>query len=150
MHIKKINSLDEAPVSLLLVADPSEKAVHDYLDRGSCMVLEEEGEVRGVFVLLPTRPQTIELVNIAVAEKYRNKGLGKYMLKEAFNIARENGYKTIEIGTGNSSLEQLGLYQKCGFRITGIDRDFFLRHYDEEIYENGIQCCDMIRLSKDL
>lgn len=150
MYIKEINSPEEAPISLLLVADPSKKAVHDYINRGSCFVLEEEGEIRGVFVLLPTRPQIIELVNIAVEEKYQNKGLGKSMLKEAFNIARLNGYKTIEIGTGNSSIGQLALYQKSGFRITGIDRDFFIRHYDEEIYENGIQCCDMIRLSKDL
>lgn len=36
------------------------------------------------------------------------------------------------------------------FRITGIDRDFFIRHYDEEIFENGIQVIDMIRLSQDL
>lgn len=56
----------------------------------------------------------------------------------------------MEIGTGNSSIAPLILCQKCGFRITGIDRDFFIRHYSEEIFENGIQCKDMIRLSKDL
>lgn len=39
------------------------------------------------------------------------------------------------------------LYQKCGFRIVGIDRDFFTDHYPEPIYENGIWCRDMIRLS---
>lgn len=63
---------------------------------------------------------------------------------------KKNGYKTIEIGTGNSSIGQLVLYQKCGFRITGVDIDFFVRHYQEEIFENGIQCRDMIRLSQDL
>jgi hypothetical protein len=44
----------------------------------------------------------------------------------------------------------LALYQKCGFRIVGVDLDFFIRHYPEKIYENGIQCRDMIRLSLDL
>ena len=68
----------------------------------------------------------------------------------AIEVAKSKGFKTIEVGTGNSSIEQLALYQKCGFRITGVDLDFFIRHYSEEIYENGIQCRDMIRLSKDL
>jgi len=69
---------------------------------------------------------------------------------DAIQVAKTKGYKTIEIGTGNSSLGQLALYQKCGFRIVGVDRDFFVRHYQDEIFENGIQCRDMVRLSQDL
>ncbi|MOA10270.1 putative N-acetyltransferase YvbK [compost metagenome] len=72
------------------------------------------------------------------------------MVNHAIQNAKQLGFKTIEIGTGNSSIGQLALYQKCGFRITGVDRDFFIRHYDEEIFENGIQVVDMIRLSQDL
>ncbi|QGQ45538.1 GNAT family N-acetyltransferase [Metabacillus sediminilitoris] len=69
---------------------------------------------------------------------------------DAIQIARNKGYKTIEIGTGNSSIGQLAFYQKCGFRIIGVDLDFFIRHYPEEIFENGKHCRDMIRLSQDL
>ncbi|MNP84355.1 putative N-acetyltransferase YvbK [compost metagenome] len=68
----------------------------------------------------------------------------------AIQNARLLGAKTIEVGTGNSSVGQLALYQKCGFRITGIDRDFFIRHYSEEIVENGIKVVDMIRLTLDI
>ena len=70
-------------------------------------------------------------------------------MEDAVEEAKRKGYKTIEVGTGNSSIGQLVLYQKCGFRISGIDIDFFVRHYPEEIFENGIQCRDMIRLSQD-
>ena len=34
--------------------------------------------------------------------------------------------------------------------MIGIDFDFFTRHYSEAIFENGIKCRDMIRLSRDL
>lgn len=54
------------------------------------------------------------------------------------------------IGTGNSSINQLALYQKCGFRVIGVERDFFINNYDEPIFENGIQCVDMIRLSIEI
>ncbi|WP_217587163.1 GNAT family N-acetyltransferase [Lentibacillus saliphilus] len=150
MRIREVENKEELPKRLLLMADPSEKAIRDYTKRGRCFVLEEDAKTKGVFVLLPTRPHTIEVVNIAIDAPYQGQGLGKYMLTEAIKTAELEGYQTIEIGTGNSSLGQLALYQKCGFRITGIDIDFFNRYYSEEIYENGIRCCDMIRLSRDL
>lgn len=79
------------------------------------------------------------------------KGIGRQLATHAIETARAQGYKTMEMGTGNSSIGQLALYQKCGFRIVGVDLDFFVRHnYLEEIYENGIQCRDMIRMSQDL
>ena len=56
------------------------------------------------------------------------------------------GAREVWIGTGNSSISQLALYQKMGFRIAGVDVDFFTRNYPEEIIENGIHCRDMIRL----
>lgn len=86
-------------------------------------------------------------MNIAVTDEKQGKGIGKRLVRFAIEKARKKGFKTIEIGTGNSSIGQLALYQKCGFRIVGIDMDFFVRHYSEEIFENGIQCRDMVRLS---
>ena len=55
----------------------------------------------------------------------------------------------VEIGTGNSSLDQLALYQKLGFRITGIVAGFFY-DYPKPIVENGIACRDMVRLRVEL
>lgn len=150
MNIRLLAYREPPPMALLLLADPSEKLVNEYLSRGQCMVAEEGGLIIGVYVLLPTRPETIEIVNIAVAESEQGRGIGKKLVIHAIETSRQLGYKTIEIGTGNSGVGQLALYQKCGFRITGIDRDFFIRHYDEPIYENGIQVVDMVRLSQDL
>lgn len=77
-------------------------------------------------------------------------GIGKKLVLLAVEAAREAGLRTIELGTGNSSVGQLRVYQKCGFRIVGVDIDFFIRHYDQPIFENGIECRDMIRLKQDL
>ncbi|WGG44513.1 GNAT family N-acetyltransferase [Rossellomorea sp. DA94] len=150
MIIRKRNKDEELPMELLLLADPSETIVKDYTTRGECFVAELEKKIVGVYVLLPTRPETIELVNVAVAELLHGRGIGKQLVMDAVKVAKGKGYKTIEVGTGNSGVGQLALYQKCGFRIVGVDLDFFVRHYPEEIYENGIQCRDMIRLTQDL
>lgn len=143
---------DEAPpFALLHLADPSRTLIEQYLARGQCYVAaDDRNDVRAAMVIVPTRPDTVEIMNLAVREDCQGKGIGKRLIQYAIHLAGERNAKTVEIGTGNSSIGQLLLYQKCGFRITGIDRDFFVRQYEEAIYENGIQCRDMIRLSLDL
>ena len=148
--IRELLHNEDLPIELLLLADPDEQVLQSYLTRSKCYVLEIEGTVVGEYVLLPTRPMTVELVNVAMIESMQGKGLGKKLVLDAIARARTLGYKTIEVGTGNSGLIQIGLYQKCGFRITGIDIDFFVRHYSEPIYENGLQVRDMIRMQQDL
>lgn len=150
MRFRKWNSDEYPPMELLLSADPSPAKVEGYLKRGECYLGLDHGSVIAVYVLLPTRPQTVELVNLAVREERQGMGLGKQMVQHAIETAKGQGYRVMEVGTGNSSVGQLALYQKCGFRIVGIDLDFFTRHYPELIYENGIHCRDMLRLTQDL
>lgn len=150
MTIRPLNQNEQPPMELLLLADPSQELVEEYIRRGECFVAETDEGIVGVYVLLKTRPGTVELVNVAVDERFQGRGIGKQLVNHAVERARSLGFQTIEIGTGNSGVGQLALYQKCGFRITGVDRDFFLRHYSEPIYENGIQVIDMVRLSQDL
>lgn len=146
--IRKLQPDEAPPMDLLLLADPSRKIIEAYLTRAECFVMENQNQLIGTYILLPTRPETVELVNIAVQENFQNKGIGKQLIRHALERAKEQGFQTLEVGTGNSSIAQLAFYQKCGFRITGVDRDFFVKHYEEELMENGIPCRDMIRLSK--
>lgn len=147
--IKRVKS-DEVPVDLLLLADPSLVQIEAYLHRSYCYLAYDQEQIVGEFVLLPTHPRTIEIVNVAVDERFQGRGIGKALIFSAIDEASKLNYKTVEIGTGNSSIHQLKLYQKCGFRIVGIDHNYFVRHYEEEIYEDEIQCRDMIRLRLEL
>ncbi|WP_214851459.1 GNAT family N-acetyltransferase [Exiguobacterium sp. s193] len=150
MNIRQLPVHENPPMELLLAADPSQKIVDEYLKRGRCFIAESRNQRIGVYVLLPTRPQTIELVNLAVVGQHQGYSVEKYLLRHAIKTAQMMKYTTIEIGTGNSSIGQLALYQKCGFRIVGVDINFFLRHYEEEMTEHGIRCTDMIRLAQDI
>ena len=91
-----------------------------------------------------------EIKNIAVADDHQGRGHGRRLLAFAIDHVRARGARRLHIGTGNSSIGQLALYQKVGFRIVAIDRDFFTRHYPEPLHENGIPCRDMLRLVLEL
>lgn len=150
VETQKINDKGSLPWDLLLSADPSRKMIESYIDNSDIYIASIEEKVVGEYVLTKIDQNTIELKNIAVDEKYQGKGIGKQLVLDAIKKAKEVGFKTIEVGTGNSSFSQLALYQKCGFRITGVDKDFFTKNYTEKIIENGIVCRDMIKLSQEL
>ncbi|MFD3446049.1 GNAT family N-acetyltransferase [Microbacteriaceae bacterium 4G12] len=140
----------EIPIELLLLADPHHDHITSYVQRGQLFTAKQEEQIIGAYVLLETRPKTMEIVNIAVISEHQGKGIGKQLIAHALEVAKHSGMHTVEIGTGNSSIDQLALYQKCGFRIVGIDHDYFVKYYEEPIIENGIVCRDMIRLALDL
>ncbi|WP_377891239.1 GNAT family N-acetyltransferase [Alkalihalobacillus sp. R86527] len=133
------------PFDLLLDADPSFENVKEYLERGECYIANQNGKVIGVYVLLQ-KGSSVEIVNIAIDESDRGQGIGTKLLQDALLRAKQMGAETVEIGTGNSSIGQLALYQKCGFRMMEIQHGYF-EDYDEDIIENGIVCRDRIRLS---
>ncbi len=150
MLIRKLEKCETPPFSLLLLADPSRDMVEEYLAIGECRVVEMEDEIVGVYVLAKLDNETMEIMNVAVDERMHGQGIGKNLVKDAIQVAREFGYQFLEVGTGNSSIGQLALYQKCGFRMEGVIKDFFIDNYGDEIFENGIQCRDMIRLAMEL
>jgi hypothetical protein len=55
------------------------------------------------------------------------------------------------LGTGNSGIGQLAFYQKAGFRLWRIERDFFSaeRGYPDGIEENGIPLRDVVWMEQD-
>lgn len=148
--ILRITDKSIIPYNLLLQADPSIDSIKEYVHSGFIYGAYVNGTIIGIYILLKTRPFTLELMNISIDENYQGKGIGKQLIFNAIEESRRLKAKTLEVGTGNSSIDQLALYQKCGFRINYIDKDYFKKYYEEPIYENGIQCTDMIRLSIDL
>lgn len=137
---------EEAPMRLLLEADPSEDNVRKYLEGSLCYVAMESGAPVGVCVLGPIGEGSLELYNIAVSPGLQGQGIGTALLRHVIAEAGTRGVGRIEVGTGTFGY-QLAFYQRAGFRVEGVIRDFFLDNYGEPIFEMGIQLKDMLRLA---
>ncbi|NNP75049.1 GNAT family acetyltransferase [Acinetobacter sp. Ac_3412] len=132
--------------ALLLEADPSWQQVLTYLLQSNLFVmLNDQAQIIAQLCLLRTADQA-EIKNLAVDSRYQKQGFAKALIQFAIENTRDQNIQTLWVKTGNSSLDQLALYQKCGFRLSHIERDVF-RDYPEPIYENGIACLDQIVLS---
>lgn len=56
----------------------------------------------------------------------QGKGIGSFLIENVIQKAKDSGYKLVRIATANSSVRQLQLYQKLGFELAEIKKDFFL------------------------
>ncbi|MUK79067.1 GNAT family N-acetyltransferase [Aliivibrio fischeri] len=144
IEFKKISS-DLAPMKLLLEADPSQECINKYLNDSDCFGAFDNHEIVGICISKQLSSSVAEIYNIAIAPEYQQKGIGSNFLKFVLNELALNGYSNVELGTGTFGY-QLSFYQRHGFRVDSIVKDFFLDNYDEDIYENGIQHKDMLRL----
>ena len=138
--------VSDAPIELLLLADPSEDRIHSYLSGSRCFVASSGAVLVGACVVQPRGKDTHELMSIAVDPAHQNSGYGTALLKWVIDFFRDSGARQLEVGTGTFGY-QLAFYQRHGFRVTSIDRDFFVKNYPEPILENGIQLFDMLRLT---
>ncbi len=150
MKFEKLVEEEPLPYELLLLADPSKELVDKYLKHSEVFVATQHGETVGIVVLLPITTGEAEIKNIAVKPELQGKGIGSYLIKNVIKVARQKKFRKICIGTANSSIVPLYLYQKLGFEITGIRKSFFIDNYTEPIYEDGLQAKHMIILTQDL
>jgi ribosomal-protein-alanine N-acetyltransferase len=87
-------------------------------------VASEESQILGYIGMYETVDEG-EITNVAVAERFRGRGIGKKLLMTVQRYAGEIGLERIilEVRTGNATA--ISLYKSCGFENIGIRRDFY-------------------------
>jgi len=139
-------SANNAPVELLLIADPSEERIRSYLLDSKCFVASIGSAPVGACVVQARGADAYELLSIAVDPAHQRSGYGTALLKWVIEHYRRIGARELEVGTGTFGY-QLAFYQRQGFRVSRIDADYFVKNYPEPIFEDGIQLIDMLRLT---
>lgn len=137
-------------MALLLDADPDERQVADHLAHGELYVARSRGSLAGAVVIRPTADDTWEIMNCSVSPGYRRQGCGTALVLHALNVIRDRGARYAELGTSDASPGPMALYESCGFRTAGVIKNHFTDNYPEPVWDNGVQCIDMIRMRADL
>lgn len=66
-----------------------------------------------------------ELYNIAVKETHRNKNIGGNLLKLLIKTCQDNNLQKILLEVRRSNPVAIGFYQKMGFRVLAINKNFY-------------------------
>lgn len=135
-------------VDLLLLADEDETMLRRYLDRGEMFAVSLGDETVAACIVTNEGNGVREIQNLAVRTGWQRHGIGRWLLALA-----EERYRActrlLRVGTGDSPLT-IPFYEACGFRPVSRDSGYFLRHYDQPIFEAGRQLTDRVVLEKPL
>lgn len=118
----------------------TEDAINDHAN--TAYLLSIDGGIVGAAVMHWDTDES-ELLYIQITRDYRGEGIGKGAVAALLDEARARGVKSVIVGTANTSLDNIAFYQKCGFRMDSIRKNFF-EYFSEPVYEHGIQMRDMI------
>lgn len=138
---------------LLLLADESLEQVRSYMHRGDLFAfVERDGAAVGIVLTIPDQEGNVELKAVAVDAARQNLGIGRRMLVAVLEELRRRGVRRAIVGTANAGIGQLAYYQKAGFRLLRIERDFFspARGYPADMEDNGIRLRDMVWMDLEL
>ena len=136
---------------ILSDAEEGEERIRAALLDSTCIVYASrlDDQLAGAAVVRWGEDEPGEIVYIAVARDLRGCGYGKQIIQLLQQELCKHGGHSLLVGTANASLENIAFYQKCGFRMFEIRRDYFA-YIQPPIAEHGIVLRDMLVLRYDL
>ncbi len=136
---------------LLRLADDSDEAISEYLNTGALYVLRLDDQPIGV-ALLGERDGDAEVLSIAIDEDHQGEGWGTRLLRHLIEEARSAGRARLRLATAAADTATLRLYQRIGFRLSSVERDYFVpaRGYPTRLAADGIRVRDRVWLDLDL
>ena len=140
----------EALIPLLVQAEESEEALRWGLAHLSDSVYQADDA--GALVAAATmqwRADPCEVMELAVIPERQGQGIGRQLIEWLVGEAQARGYSALLVGTANSSIGNIAFYQKCGFRMDSIRKDYFW-YYPAPRYENSIRIHDMLVFRREL
>jgi ribosomal protein S18 acetylase RimI-like enzyme len=144
----------ERYLPLLYLADDSSAHVHGYYQLGDLYAVDDDvgAPVAVVLAIAQAQHGVVELKSVAVATPLQRHGLGRQLLIAVLDELRLRGTRRVVVGASSSSIGALAFYQRAGFRVWKVERDFFCpaRGYPPGLEEGGIPVRDMLWLDQDL
>jgi len=135
------------------LAEDSRAMLDSYFDLGRVLVARRGAEVVGHLQLVPTDADGhVELKSMAVLPTEQGTGIGRALIEHALAVSAAAGAKQMSVSTAAASTGNLRFYQRCGFRMVGVDRDAFTpaTGYHEPISIEGVVLRDRVWLDQDL
>jgi ribosomal-protein-alanine N-acetyltransferase len=92
----------------------------------SAYVVISDGEKRVVgYIIFWQIRDEVQINNIAVHPDFRGRGIGEAVLRHVLDEVKRNNAKIVTLEVRPSNLAAFSLYQKLGFRILGLRKNYY-------------------------
>lgn len=121
-ELKKVSIIESESIK-----EPwSKKAIEEFYECNinKVLVALSDGEICG-YITFSCVLDEIQIANIAVSNQYRRKKIASKMLDFLMSFATDNSYSTITLEVRESNDPARLLYNKFGFEIVGIRKNYY-------------------------
>ena len=94
---------------------------------GRTLVACDGRRVVGTGTVIPRDGATAEIVRMSVAQEYRRAGVGRRLVADLVEIARQWGMERVILETSAHWTEVIQFYERCGFTLTHFEDGQFGR-----------------------
>jgi ribosomal-protein-alanine N-acetyltransferase len=101
-------------------------------------VAEFDGQVVG-YVCLMSLFEEAQILDIAVNPDQRGRGVGLELMARAEDLAREKQAEILALEVRASSTPAISLYERCGFRRTGVRANYYDAGEDAVLMEKNLK-----------
>lgn len=88
-------------------------------------VIERDEQVIG-FVMVSVRLGECHILNLCVDRTYQRQGMGRQLLRQALDNARQQGCAVAYLEVRRSNTRAIALYQKERFRLIGMRKEYYV------------------------
>ena len=114
-------------------ADPwSTQDFHDCVSFAHFLVADEDGKIAGYVVALDAADEG-EILNLAVGEGGRRRGLGRALVEAIVAVLSERGVRQVYLEVRESNAAARALYETFGFRDVGRRKAYYRRPVEDAI-----------------
>ncbi|MES2518498.1 MAG: GNAT family N-acetyltransferase [Bacteroidota bacterium] len=116
----------------------------DLLTDGVKYIFEENNEAIGMFKLIPLKHRNSHIAylgGVGVHPNFSGRGFGVKMLSEIVGLAKEKGFKRLELSVGTANNKAIELYKKVGFEEEGVLRNFTYLKSEGRFIDEMLMSC---------
>jgi ribosomal-protein-alanine N-acetyltransferase len=97
----------------------------DCLRAGHCCVVVELDDVLIGYAVMSKGAEEADVLNLCVAEPWRGRGIGAYLLEHLLEFARSLDVREVFLEVRPSNTNAIRLYQSQGFTQVGVRRGYY-------------------------
>ena len=147
MHVLIVNDNKKDFLDLLLLADEQEDMIDKYLEKGVLFALYDD-DLKSICVVTNEGNDSFEIQSLATYPQFQCKGYARYLINHVCDYYKDKG-TTMIVGTGDTPII-VPFYENSGFVLSHRLENYFLEHYDQPIFEHGVQLKDKVYLKRGL
>jgi streptothricin acetyltransferase len=105
---------------------PAEDVEYGFSNAGPTIFFADSNErLAGRIKMVAWWNQFAYVDDLVVNPEFRGAGIGRALLESGIQWARENNFPGVMLETQDDNVPACSLYQKCGFVLSGFDRNVY-------------------------